>query len=277
VIAREELQRVPALDLMDLDIGDLDLDLVVPPSRSARAAPLVHEFDGVITPEDVALLVENPSRGSETNALVTLKTRHHKLAQLLAEGIPDIEASLITGYTQTRISILKNDPAFKELLAHYRGVQKEVFINVHERLAGLSMDALEELHQRLEDKPESFTIKQLQDLIPLGFDRSGFGPKSTQGFDIHLTTDSLLSSVKDEIRKKSNGRIETLGAQPRLPRTPQSDSGSDLELEIDLSSLEYTSISGTGSEGGGQEIRKVGGEETPPPGAEILSFPGGNL
>lgn len=262
------------MDLSDLSIETLDLDLEIPASRGRKKLPLVHCFERELGTEDILLLIENPDRGSKTPAIIKLKQSHHKLAQLLAEGVPDVEVALITGYAQSRISILKTDPAFKELLAHYKGVQKEIFINVHERLSSLSLDALEELQGRLEEKPEAFSVKQLQEIIELGFDRSGFGPRTTQVNELHLTTDSLLSSVRDEIRKKSYGSIKTLDAQSSAPNPPR-NFDADLGLEIDLPAGEYSDKSRSGDEGGGAEVREAGGEKTPNSTAQIIPFSGG--
>ena len=262
------------MDLSDLSIDDMDLDLEIPASRGRKKLPLVHSFERELSTDDILLLIDNPNRGSTTPILIKLKQSHHKLAQLLAEGVPDVEVSLITGYAQSRISILKGDPAFKELLAHYKGVQKEVYINVHERLSSMSLDALEEIHSRLEEKPESFSVKQLQELVEIGFDRSGFGPRTTQVNELHLTTDSLLSSVRDEIRKKSNGSIKTLDSQSRSPAPPR-DFDADLGLEIDLSAIEYSDQSEPGSQGGREEVRNSGGQETPHPTGKVIPFSGG--
>jgi hypothetical protein len=258
------------LDLSDLSIEDLDLNLQIPASRGRRKLHVNHFLDRELTEEDVIILMEDPPRGSETPSIIKLKQSHHKLAQLLAEGVPDIEASLITGYAQSRISILKTDPAFKELLAHYKGIQKDIYINVHERLSGMSLDALEEIHSRLEENPEDFSIKELKELVELGFDRSGFGPKSTQSLDIHLSANELLSSVKDEIRKKSHGRIETLDTRSS-PSLPSSGLGSDLGLQIDLEAEQYTEVSGPGSESGGPAVRGPSGQKTS---GAVVPFPG---
>lgn len=257
------------MDLFDLDINDLDLDLVVPPSRSGKPKSVVHSLERAINAGDLAILIDNPDRKSETPSILKLKQSHHALAQLLAEGRPDVEVSLITGYSQTRISILKNDPAFKELLAHYKGVTKEIYINVHERLKNISLDALEEMHSRLEEHPEGFTLRQLQDIAELGFDRSGFGPKSTQVSEIHLSTSDLLSSVKDEIRKKSHASIETLDLKSRRTQAP-SDPGADLGLEIDFSPVEYSDITRERGQGGGAAVREAGGEEASSSGTNVV-------
>jgi hypothetical protein len=182
---------------------------------------------------------------------------------LLAEGRTAVECSLITGYAQSRISLLQKDPAFKQLLDHYSGVHQEVYINVHERLAGFSLDALEELQERLETAPEKFSNSELMSMIPLGFDRAGFGPKSTQVHEHTLSVDSLLEGIKDEIRKKQDGRIKTLDARPNQSQA-SSGAGNSLGLKIEGEAGQHTSLPASGSESGGEEVREGGGSEAAP-------------
>lgn len=201
---------------MNIDLGDLDLDLTgltVPASRGRNKVELQYSYLRDIGTEDVKVLLEAPDRGIETPSLLKLRTRHHHLARLLAEGLSNAECQLITGYSPARISILKNDPAFADLVEYYSEQVKEVYINVHQRLAGLGLDVLEELQQRLEEKPESFTHTELRQLMETSMDRGGYGPKSTQVHEVGGNLSELLTAVKEEVRNKQNGRIKTLDAQ----------------------------------------------------------------
>ena len=116
--------------------------------------------------------------------LKRIGSRHHMLARLLAEGNKPGVCAAITGYDNARISILQNDPAFKELVEFYRATADAAFRDMHEHLAGMSADALNELRQRLEDDPEDFSVNQLMELLKVGADRTGFGPQSTQNTNI---------------------------------------------------------------------------------------------
>lgn len=108
--------------------------------------------------------------------LKAVRTRHHRLAALLAQGCRPAEASLLTGFAPATISTLQSDPAFKELLEHYRAQDEVVWVDFRRALAGLSEDALDELRARLRDVPESFTNKDLMELLRSTADRSGHGP-----------------------------------------------------------------------------------------------------
>jgi hypothetical protein len=94
------------------------------------------------------------------------------LARLLAEGRKSEECSLITGYSTTRIWILKQDPAFKDLVAYYAAQTEAKFLDVHERLAALGMSTLDELQERLESDPDGFKNRELMELAEFALDRS---------------------------------------------------------------------------------------------------------
>lgn len=137
--------------------------------------PLEAVFDRELTAED--LLVLEAPQGTTTPAIKRLRTQHHHLARLLAEGRKEIECSAITGYSQSRISILKNDPAFKDLIEHYRVEAAAAYVNVHERLAALGITCLEELQARIDENPEGFSNKELRELAAMLMDRSVAPPK----------------------------------------------------------------------------------------------------
>src|SRR5690606_32050564 len=96
---------------------DLDLDLSglggIPSRRGRKPKPLDVQVIGEISEEEGLKLLSLPNE-SATNisSIQRLKTSHHHLARLVAEGRTDIEVSEITGYTPVRIRQLKADPAF---------------------------------------------------------------------------------------------------------------------------------------------------------------------
>src|SRR5690606_17304238 len=137
--------------------------------------------------------------------------------------------------------------------------------------AGLGLDALEELHQRLEEAPEKLSNKELMDLAQLGFDRAGYGPKSTQVNEFKFSTDGLLSSVREEIRKKSDGNIKTLDIRANRPRT-QDSAGEAEGFSPALPTGEHSPFPASGSEGGREEVGEASGQEAPSP--VIPLFPG---
>ena len=150
--------------------------------RGAKAPRLVDaEIVRGLEPKDLALLASPPPVAAPTGQLSRLSHSHHQLAQLLARGVPGVEASLITGYSQSRISVLRTDPAFQELLEHY-GAQRELAnIDVLDRMRALGIDSLEELQARLESNPDGFSARELMELTELLLVKGRAAPGSRQG------------------------------------------------------------------------------------------------
>lgn len=113
-----------------------------------------------------------PSVGAVTPPIQRLRNTHHLLARLLAEGRSQTEASLATGYSISRVSLLTRDPMFQELVAHYRAMKEAQYLDVHARLASLGLSTIDELQERLETEPESFRHRELMELAQLCLDRS---------------------------------------------------------------------------------------------------------
>jgi len=130
------------------------------------------------------------SVGSQITPLAKLRESHHQLARLLAKGTAQVEAAAITGYSQSRISILKHDPSFQELMEYYRGQVEEIFVDANKRLATLGISVIDELQERLEEAPQDFKPRELMELAELCLDRSltkGQGPGSAAPVSVNVT------------------------------------------------------------------------------------------
>lgn len=149
---------------------NLNIDKLAGPGRAAR--PVTFEIARELNAADLELLSLPMAAASTPAQLKKITDRHHSLARLLAAGTPEGEAAMIVGYDQSRVSILKNSPAFQELLALYRAEVKREFASVLDHMAGLSRDALLELRDRLEDSPDKFTNQELLKTITELTDRS---------------------------------------------------------------------------------------------------------
>lgn len=145
--------------------------------KGAALAPLMIELVRELGEADLPMLVNPPSLGSKPPSLVQLRHNHHELARLLAGGMSSQEAQLITGLSGSRISILRSDPAFCELLKFYETKRELKFIDVLERMKVLGLSSLDEIQSRLEEKPESFSNRELAELSELMLvkGRSGAG------------------------------------------------------------------------------------------------------
>lgn len=112
-----------------------------------------------------ALTEPAPLGSAPPSTLRELRAVHHQMAQLLAEGKDQAQVALLLGFSQSRVSILKNDPAFAELVSYYSTQREQIFIDLVERKKGLAVAAVEELTSRLQDAPQEFTKRELTELV----------------------------------------------------------------------------------------------------------------
>lgn len=129
------------------------------------------ELDREITVADLELLDTTP-RNMTPTPLKKITDRHHALARLLASGMKDSDAAIVTGYSASRVSILKSSPAFQELYSLYQGDVRENHATILEHIAGVSRDVLLEIRDRIEDQPESFSNRELLAILTETMDRS---------------------------------------------------------------------------------------------------------
>jgi len=193
------------------------IDEIAPPAaRGRRAKPISAAIRRELNEGDIKALWDLPAGGLDSSVppLVRLRHQHHFLARLIAEGKPNVESSLITGMSPSRISILKNDPAFSELIEYYKQQAGEAYVDVHERLAVLGLSSIEELMDRLQDSPEGFSARELMELAALGLDRSGHGPTTKVQASVSVLTPEVLAALKKEIEVRSNGTVRSLTQAP---------------------------------------------------------------
>lgn len=149
----------------------LDLDIIKLAGRGRPAMPVTAELVRPITEADLELQATTHMQ-MQPDPIKRVTDRHHSLARLLASGVSEGEAATIVGYDKSRVSILKNSPAFRELLDLYRGEAKREFVSVLEHMAGMSRDALLALRDRLEENPDRFSNKDLKELVTDFADRT---------------------------------------------------------------------------------------------------------
>jgi len=161
---------------------------------------LLEEVAGPITEADLIRLAEADTRGVEGAAAIKkLRSKHHLLAKLLAGGAGETEAGIVAGYVPSRVSVLKADPMFQELMAFYSQGVRERYYDMHEGLAALSADALEELRDKLEESPEDFSVGQLLEVVKMGADRTGFGPSQKTQVDVTVGVSDKLRRARERV------------------------------------------------------------------------------
>lgn len=177
------------------------------------SAVQVREIDAC----DLALLQEE--KGSRAPPLKRLSERHHALARCLASGMEESAAAVTCGYVLSRVSILKADPAFQELLSFYRGSVEAKYLDMHGVLAGLSLDAAMELRERLEIDIEAddkkISVTQLMELTKLGADRTGFGPQSSQ-LNVNVDLAGRLQAARERVAQRRITSEETVSGDTLL-------------------------------------------------------------
>lgn len=149
-------------------------------SIDALLAPI--EILREITKSDLpALSGRTVAAPQKLNDLKNIAYTHHRVAQLLVKGIDEGEVAAITGYTQSRISFFKQDPAFCELLAYYATQREAVFVDTLERMKALGINALEELQRRLEEYPGKWANREIMEMAELMLLKPNLGKYARQG------------------------------------------------------------------------------------------------
>jgi hypothetical protein len=169
---------------------------------------------GELTAEHIELarahISSGASLGVQPTAIKALRHSHHRLAMLLASGIDETKAAIICNYSVSRISILKADPAFQELLSYYSDQVEETWAGFHETASGLSLDMLQELQRRLDESPEQFTVASLNESIKLLADRTGHAPV-TKSVSVNVNAD-VGTRLAEARRKAQQLAAEVLNA-----------------------------------------------------------------
>jgi len=147
------------------------MQVIFPPGKGRRPAPLFYNVTRHLNETDIAELW-NAQRDNTGPKIKSLRYNHHVLAKAVAAGKSGIECSNLTGMAPAYISILKNDPAFQELVSFYADEMNELYVDVHQRMATLGTSILEELTERFEADPDKFTKRELLDMFTAMADRS---------------------------------------------------------------------------------------------------------
>lgn len=159
--------------------------------RASKA--LSAEVERDLDMDDVASLLEE--KGVQAPQIVHIRERHHALARHIAEGKKPGEAAILCRYSQSRMSILLGDPAFTELVAHYRTIVDEQFVDFQAKLAELAIDASGVLQDRLEQNPDEISDALLLRIIEVGADRTGHGPSQKTEVNMKIGIAERLASA----------------------------------------------------------------------------------
>ena len=178
-------------------ISELDIE----PRGRGRAAKandvsLVRELE----PGDLALLASE--RGTVSRPIARLRDRLHSLARCLARGMSNAEAAIVTGYDPSRISVLKGDPSFQELLAYYRAEENEALADFTQRATDLTLTAMDSLQEALEDEENPMSPAMVLEIAKFAADRTGHAPV-TKSLNVNVNAElgNRLDAARNRLRR----------------------------------------------------------------------------
>ena len=192
--------------------------------RNAIASPIeIHDLR-VLSRADLAVLTEK----RPAPAVQTLRDSHHAVARAIAAGLSNAEVAQTTGYSINRISILRQDVSFRELVAHKRAMIDAEFASagdpVIDYLRGNALKAAKMLSDKLDDaeaKEEFLPTRDLLGIAELGFDRTGYG-KQTKNLNVNVDFAANLERARKRTTEARTTRVIEASTSHVAPSGPQS-------------------------------------------------------
>lgn len=156
----------------------------------------------------------------------TLRDSHHRIARMFAAGLRQREIAEITGYTTTRLGILRRSPAMIELVAEYRKDVHEAWVKAQEGYAEIATSNMIAAERHIADYIDELDAKD--ELLPVrtalaisrdAADRFGFHKKSTN-FNVNMDFAAQLEAAIKRSGKVVEGEAEGPHAGPSADRGP---------------------------------------------------------
>jgi predicted transcriptional regulator len=175
-------------------------------SLSLSTTTSLIEASEEITPSELSALVIMGEGVSGAAGKVRFK--HHRIAQLIAAGMKNVEVAEIVGVTQSNISTLLKSPAMQELVRNYieQGWAEIEAVTRRARMAASA--GVEELHKRIEQRPELITTKDLANATLGLLDRGGVAQRHVV-FTGGLSKADILDILDSS---KGSGRVLDVSA-----------------------------------------------------------------
>ena len=156
-----------------------------------------------ITEADLELLRQPIARAG----LATLRDSHHNIARHLASGLSLVDTASLTGYSVQRLSNLRQDPAMQELIAHYRGIITEGWVESVDAHQTLAMSNMRKAERMIADKLDEADLVgdtlPTRDLIAIASDRMDrFGySKKTANLNVNIDFAARLEAAISRTKK----------------------------------------------------------------------------
>lgn len=187
--------------------------------RQPKERP-VHEV-GELTRADL----EKLKTRRDTPVVQRFRDPHHRLARCLAMGMRVTEAAEECGFSEARVYMFNADPAFSNLVEHYRGVVTQEFKEATQGYMGLlvsnQMKAERMIAEKLDKADEEGELPPTRDLLAIArdaADRTGAGKKST---NVNLNID-FAAQLEGAI-KRSGKVIDITPPKPVARHSPSSN------------------------------------------------------
>lgn len=156
----------------------------------------------------------NGIRNGKLKSVESLKDSHHMLARLFAIGLTNGEVAERAGYSISRVSILRNDPLFNELVQGYIAMVDDQFIESVDEYFRLAEAARIKSMRMINDKldtEEDLSISELMKIHDSAADRTGY-PKRTVATNINIDFAARL----DQAISRSN-KAKVINQPAALP------------------------------------------------------------
>lgn len=155
----------------------------------------------------------------------SLRDSHHRVAQAVAAGMSNGQVAETCGLSINRVSQLRGDPSFIELVAHYRSMLtedwRETADPVSEYMRSNALKAEQLISDRLDkamEEDETIPLSQLVQVTSDRYDRLGYS-KVTKSVNLNVDFAANLEAA----RRRSAPALKTIEAPPLSG--PQSASG----------------------------------------------------
>lgn len=148
-----------------------------------------------LTQEDL----DTVQRGNSTNPIKNLRDSHHLVARLFSMGLRPGQVAEETGYSLQRIGTLKADPAMDELIAYYRELETQAFVDqrdeYYQTVASNRKISALLINDKLNSvEPDDISFRELVLIHSDAADRTGY-PKRTVALNVNADFASLLDKA----------------------------------------------------------------------------------
>lgn len=156
----------------------------------------------------------------DAKTIQSLRDNHHRIARAVAGGLSNADIALTCGVSISRVSSLRPDPAFVELVAHYRALITEAWVTtsdpVTEFMRANSLKAQAMISDKLDEAAEKNEFLPTRDLLGIaefGADRTGYG-KVNKNVNINVDFAAKLEEARNRSARAPAARTIEGQSQP---------------------------------------------------------------